>query len=81
MDKENNLQESGASGAVLGWTSKDIPNENNPAKVAPGSSLTACTWVNGGDRNIRVFYQDLEGQMQQVVFDRDSWKRGQPPGK
>jgi len=57
------------------WGDGEIPNSSDPAKVAPGSYLTACTWFDGKSLVIRVFSQDPEGHIQQVGWNGTAWGR------
>ena len=79
MSEAGTLTESGANYVnLLSWTDKEIPND--PAKVAPGSYVTACTWFDGQHQVVRVFSQDLEGHIQQVGWDGTSWAMYPSPG-
>ena len=79
VSEAGNLQESDANYINLSaWADKEIPND--PAKVAPGSYLTAITWFDGKHQPVRVFSQDPEGNIQQVGWDGISWGRYPSPG-
>lgn len=48
--------------------------------VAAGSHLTASTWTKDAVQQTRVYYQDLEGHIQEVSWDGIMWKSGPQPG-
>jgi len=82
VSERNILRESLAdSGAPSVWITRGIPvSGEGSVKVAAGSHLTACTWTKDTAQQIRVYYQDTEGHIQEVSWDGTTWKRGPQPG-
>ena len=81
VSEKNILRESRADSATPSvWFTKDIPDGDiDPATVAPGSYLTACTWLEGTARQIRVYHQDTKGHVQEVSCDGTVWTAGTQP--
>ena len=78
VGEKNTLKESRASSAAPSvWITRGIPDIG--VTVAAGSHLTACTWPKDTAQQIRVYYQDLGGHIQEVSWDGVTWKSGPQP--
>ena len=81
VSEKNILWESLAdSRAPSVWITRGPVTPEGLVKVAAGSQLTACTWLKDTAQQIRVYYQDLEGHIQEISWDGTTWKRGPQPG-
>ena len=79
MSEKNTLEESRASSTAPSvWITRRIPDMG--VTVAAGSHLTASTWTKDAVQQTRVYYQDLEGHIQEVSWDGIMWKSGPQPG-
>ena len=78
MSGSNSLWESVWNSSAQSWYSQDISTALDP--VAPGSYLTAYSWIDGNDLRIRVYYQRKDGYIREAAFDNGKgWGKGVEP--